>query len=330
VGQLERLACARTGGGESLRPIASFRVLGPPAPSRQVPLLEREPASEYEVWYIDSPHCSVAALWLDGVLWLSGDHVFVDGEALPLADAAPPGFTLAGSRRWAQIAPELGRRYVANANAAAPELGWLDKLLGKRAAPVEEVSLVLEFVDEPEPENLDDWLAALRRCGIEISWSGHEGDIGFHRIRKPLREGQTVQAALLEHAREDAELTKLMREYTQVWIEDGGDSPVEGRLIPDDPTGGWIETRELDDVVEDIHGSTGTWLDRATSNARRGHRHAVPGQVIIAALRRHLEQPAIVAVHSAPHDSVLAVHLLGGIDRSSGELVGFAVERVWT
>jgi hypothetical protein len=335
-----------------LRPNACFRVLGAPASGRSARLLEPEPAGEYEVWYVDSPHCSVAALWLDGVLWLAGDCVFVDGQALALGDAVPPGFTLAGSRGWVAIGPEVGCRYVATAGAArapdpsmtdrqasldalldvpaAPEPGRLAKLFGKRAPPIEAVALVIEFVDEPDPENLDGWLAALRRCGIEISWAGHEGDIGFHHIRKPLRDGQTVQAALLEHAREDAVLTKLVREYTQVWIEDGGEPPEDGRLVPDDPTRGWITELELDDVVDDIHSSTGTWINPYTSNARRGHRHAVPGAVIIAALRRHLEHPTVVAVHSAPVESVLAVHLFGGINRETGELVGFAVERVWT
>lgn len=56
----------------------------------------------------------------------------------------------------------------------------------------------------------------------------------------------------------------------------------------------------------------------------------LPGAAIVAALRQHVEQPTIVAVHSAPRDSVSAVHLLGGIDRASGKLVGFALHRVWS
>jgi hypothetical protein len=140
-----------------------------------------------------------------------------------------------------------------------------------------------------------------------------------------------VQAALLDHAREDPTLTKLMREYTQVWIDDGGEAPEARRLVPDDPTYGWIVELALDDVADHIYSATGTWINPYTSNARRGHRHVVPGSMVIAALRRHLEDPTVVAVHAAPVDDwVFAVHLLGGIDRKSGELVGFAIERVWT
>lgn len=53
-------------------------------------------------------------------------------------------------------------------------------------------------------------------------------------------------------------------------------------------------------------------------------------RIHLVALRRTVDEPTIVAVASAPAEPVLCVHLVGGIDRSRGELVGFALQRIWT
>ncbi len=100
--------------------------------------------------------------------------------------------------------------------------------------------------------------------------------------------------------------------------------------MEDDPTRGWIEDLELDAIASDVDGSNGAWLDPGTPHARPVWRATLSGTSILAALRRHMERPAIVAVHSAPEEAVLAIHLIGGVDPNDGAVVGFALARVWT
>lgn len=313
---------------------------------------------EHEAWLIDTAHASVAAVWLDGTLWLAGDrvHGIVGGvgERVAAGTEAPPGYASLGARPWTRIVPEAGARYVVGAGATqepdptigdrealldrmldvppAPAPGMLTRLLGRRNPPVEAAVLVIDLVEEAPPGELPTWLAELRARDVDLSWIGNEGGPGLvHAIRRPLASEPNVRAALLAHAREDAELTELVREHAEVWIEDGGgDVTEDGRLVPDDPTRGWIEHLELDAIADGVVGGASAWMDPGTNHARPAWRLVLPGATILAALRRHVEEPTIVGICSAPVEAVLMVHLIGGIDRGSNELVGFALQRVWT
>ena len=338
-----------------LRPHASFAVLGPAAPRRGNPLWPAHPDAEREAWIIDTLGTRVAALWIDGVLWLAGDTLYANGLPLePTAPDAPRELAALGTKHIAKVEPNQAARFVAIAGAARspdptladrqalldqildvpqpPEPSRLAKLLGKRPAPAEAAALIIDLVEAREPSDLRAWLADLRERGIDLSWAGSESGPGLlHEFTRPLRSDKDIQAALLDHARENTQITELIRESAEVWIEDGGEEvEEEGRLVPEDPTRGWIETLELDAIVDNLHGSTGAWLDRATPHARTSWSYELPGAAVLGALRRTLDQPTIVALHSSPRESVLAVHLIGGIDRTSGELVGFALQRVWT
>jgi len=340
-----------------LRLLAAHRVLGPPAPRRDKPRVPPNPPRQHEAWLVDTAHTSVAALWLDGTLWLSGDrvHAIVHGlcELLPSSPEAPPGSSL-GAGPWTRLTPEIGTRYVASAGAArdpdpaltdrdalldrmlelppspAPDL--LTKLLRPRSPPPEAATLIIDVVEEPAPVGLLAWLADLRARDVDLSWIGNEGGPGLvHTIQHPLREEPDVRTALLAHAREHAELTTLVREHAEVWLEDSGGIPVEeGRLVPDDPTCGWIEDLELEAITDGIKGHAGALLDPGTAHARTAWNLVLPGSAILAVLRRTVDKPTIVAVCSAPTEPVLTLHLVGGIDRVSGELVGFVLQRVWT
>lgn len=208
----------------------------------------------------------------------------------------------------------------------------LAKVFGKRSPPPEAAALVIDIVDEPAPVVLLEWLADLRARDVDLSWIGNESGPGLvHTIQQPLREAPDVRAALLAHAREHADLVALVREHAEVWLEDGGGAAVEeGRLVPGDPACGWIEELALEAITDGIEGHAGAWLDPGTSHARPAWRLFLPGSAILATLCRTVDQPAIVAVCSAPTDPVLTLHLVGGVDRSSGELVGFVLQRVWT
>jgi hypothetical protein len=303
------------------RAIASYRVLGPPGPRRQDRLFSDRSVS-HESWYVDTANSVVAALWQGGELWLAGDavHVIAGGVAVSLTprDEAPPGVAASACSRWVKVTPEIGSRYVA--------------LTGAAREGVEEVALVVDVVADPPPEDLSRWLAVLQEREVDLSWMGNEGGPGLvHAIRRSMAGQSSVRAALLDHAREDAELTQLVRESAEVWLESSDEPPIEaGRLVAEDPTRGWVEDLELDAIISNIRGTAGAWLDPGTAHARSVWRCVLSGAAILEALRNYVEQPTIVAVHSAPVDSVVCVHLIGGIDRSSGDLVGFARQRVWT
>jgi hypothetical protein len=276
----------------------------------------------HETWYVDTPNSVVAALWQGGELWLAGDavHVIAGGVAASLSpsDEAPPGVAASSRSRWVKVTPDIGSRYVAIAGAAREG--------------VEEVALVVDVVADPPAADLPSWLAVLREREVDLSWTGNEGGPGLvHAIRCPMGGQSSVRAALLGHAREDAELTRIVRESAEVWLESSGEPSVEaGRLVADDPARGWVEDLELDAIVNNIRGTAGAWLDPGTAHARSVWRYVLSGTAILEALQNYVEQPTIVAVHSAPEEAVVCVHLIGGIDRASGDLVGFALQRVWT
>lgn len=340
------------------RLLAAHRVLGPPAPRRGNPWSPPDPPRQHEAWLVDTAHTSVAALWLDDTLWLSGDrvHAIANGlrEPLPPSAEVPPGSTSLAAGPWTRVVPQIGTRYVATAGAARdpdpavadrdalldrmlelpppPAPGMLAKLLGKRTPPPEAAALVIDVIDEPAPVGLLAWLADLRARDIDLSWVGNESGPGLvHTIGQPVREPLDVRAALLSHAREHAGLVALVRGHAEVWLEDGGGVPAqEGRLVPDDPSCGWIEDLALDAITDGIEAHANAWLDPGTPHARPAWRLFLPGSAILATLHGTVNQPTIVAVCSAPTEPVLTLHLVGGIDRSSGALVGFVLQRVWT
>ncbi|MCX4241179.1 hypothetical protein [Paraliomyxa miuraensis] len=341
-----------------LRPVASYRVLGSPPPRRTFPRPKLELEVEHQAWLVDTTSTSVAAFWLDGSLWLSGHDAYAIGSGtrarLPPSEASPPGLENPEPRSWVSLVPKPNIRYVVTAGAAQapdptrtdptalldqildvpppPKPGLLAKALGMQALPPEAAALIIDTTDEPPPADLPAWLADLQARTIDLSWVANESGPGLvHSFRAPMHDETNVRAALLDHAREDPELTALIREHAEIWLLDGGGEPVEeGRLIPDDPTRGWIEDLELDAVARCIGGRAGSWLDPYTRQARLAWDLVLPGEAVLASLRELVEQPTIVAVVSATEEPVLAVHLVGGIDRQSGELVGFALQRIWT
>jgi hypothetical protein len=349
-----------------LRARASYRVLGRPALKRPWVLDTKDRSTPSEGWFVDGAEHVVAAVLCEGELWMAGDSVFADTQPSVLA-SGPQGapsevrwdehtlqsVTRPSERRWAKHKARPGR-YVAIAGAARspaegiidrealrehllatpaePAPGRLARLFGKRTAPVEAAALIIDLEEQAAPDSLPAWLQDLSARTFDLTWKGNEGGQGLvQTFRRPLAGTSDVRTALLDHAREDATLAQLIREQAAAWLEDcDGDAPVARRLVPDDPARGWVEDLELDTIATNISGATGAWLDAGTPHARLVWRSELPGSEILSVVRTLVEQPAIVAVHSQPEDSVVALHLIGGIDRSSGDLVGFVLSRVWT
>ena len=88
----------------------------------------------------------------------------------------------------------------------------------------------------------------------------------------------------------------------------------------------------LDQLASESRGSAGAWIDPSTANARRAHLHHLPGVSVVAQLRACVDEPAAVCITSQPDpdSAVLACHVVGGLDRRTGEVVGFVLARIWT
>jgi hypothetical protein len=330
---------------------ASYGVLGRPSQKRKG-MLEPDGSGPSEAWYIDGADAVVAARWSGDAFWMSGATVLVDGRpvATELGLAGAPTSTLP----WAKLDARRGR-FVAIAGAARmpthdpvereallahlldvppqPTRRGLARLFGPREALEGAAALIVDFDERPEPAGLLAWVEDLSERDLDLSWAGNESGPGLVQVfRRPLGDAPDVREALLDHARGDAKLAASIREFSEAWLEDhGGDVSFERRLVQDDPARGWVEALEIAVIAPQVRGGTGAWLEPGTPHARRAWRSELPGAAILAALCRHVEQPAIVEIQSEPEEEpVLALHLIGGIDPSSRELVGFALSRVWT
>lgn len=337
----------------------AFRVVGEPAARRSMtpvaPVAEHPP--EYEAWYVDARHQSAAALWLDGTLWLGGAAFHVQDDAarrLPFAAEGPPHLPGSAAPFWTRVTPEPGARYVVTAGTVAapagarslgrealldalverstPAPGRLARLLGKKPALPQGAALVLDATVSAPPRDLLEWLALLQTRGVDMCWSGHEGGRGLvHTFARPRQAGERVLDALLAHAR-DAALD--LGPEGQSNGAAGRPSPDAdcGMLVAGAPTRGYWQRVSLAALAAEVHGGTGTWLDPGTPHARLGYQWHIPGARIVEALHAHLDEPTVVGVAARPDldAAVLVYHLVGGIDRRRGEVVGFTLERVWS
>ncbi len=349
---------------------ATWRVTGEAAEQRTtMPFLPgRDPLSpEYEAWFVDTRRTAVAALWREGTLWLGGSAMYAVGEGVEtlMPTAQGPANAVEGAvRGWARATPTPGMRYVVVSSAGtrrdesarivtrrfaasssrptgtgeSPET-LAEALILAQLADVgnnrpEVAVLVIEVTANQPPDTLPVWLELLRGRGIDLSWRGNEAGPGLlHMFTRPLRRGQDVRAALLEHARGDAAVTAPIAEHAGVWLEGlTGAAPLAGQFLPGDPLQGYWHPVELDQLATDSRGSAAAWLDPGTVNARLVHLHHLPGANVVAQLQACVDEPAVVCITSQPDPdaAVLACHVVGGLDRSSGEVVGFVLARIWT
>ncbi len=349
---------------------ATWRVTGDPAERRMtMPFLPGHdpPSAEYEAWYVDTRRAAVAAFWSDGALWLGGSAIYAVGEGvetLPATAHGPASAKDGAVRRWARATPTPGMRYVViscagttrddsarivtrrfTASSSRPagasqspealaEALILAQLADAGNSRPEAAVLVIEVTEGDAPDDLVAWLDVLRGRGIDLSWRGNEAGPGLlHTFTRAPRLGQDVCAVLLEQARGDAAVTTPIAEHAGAWLEElGGAAPIAGQLLPGEPQGGYWHPVALEQLAADSSGSAGAWLDAGTANARLAHVHHLPGASVVARLCACVDEPAAVCITSQPDpdSAVLACHLVGGLDRRSGDVVGFVLARIWT
>ncbi len=325
------------------------------------------PGSEYEAWYVDTRRAAVAACWRDGTLWLGGSAMYAVGEGvetLASAGVGPGGVVDGRVRGWARLTPVPGMRYVviahagttrdesariitrrvaagaARATGAVESPGALaDALLLAQLADAgnsrpEVAVLVIEVTASEPADSLKGWLTTLRGRGIDLSWRGNEAGAGLlHTFTRTRRLGQDVHGALLEQAREDPAVHAQIAEHAGVWLEQlGRAAPLGEQLLPGEPLRGYWRAVDHEQLASGLAGSTGMWIDPGTATARLAHEHRLAGTSLVAEIHACIDEPAAVCIASQPDpdQAVLAAHFVGGLDRTSGEVVGFVLTRIWT
>lgn len=316
---------------------------GEPSSRRSgIPIVPADDASpiEFSAWYIDSAQASVTALWADGVLWLGGaacHAIGADARPLRLVTQGPPHLPPAPTPFWARVTPERGKRYVATTDPdAVPDpdrtlaRSALAQALGERGG----AALVLDAVASVTPANLAQYIASLRTWGVDLSWQGNEGGPGLlHSFTRARRPGERVRDVLLAQARHDEVLAGCIADAAHAWLEDQTDRiPDAGLLIAGRPERGYWHPVSLDELAGGVRGSAGAWLDPGTQHARLGYLQRLPGARVVLALRTLVDEPTIISLSSGPdpEQAVVTCHLVGGVDRRSGDVTGFVLERIWT
>jgi len=348
---------------------ATWRVSGDPAERRTtMPFLPgHDPLSaEYEAWYVDTRRAAVAALWRDGALWLGGSAMYALGEGvetLATSGQGPEAAVHGTVRGWARVTPTPGMRYVVTSSAGTTrdesariitrrfaassrptgesespgtlaEALILAQLADAGNSRPEVAVLVIDVSTRQDPDSLVGWLDMLQVRGIDLSWRGNEAGPGLlHTFTRARKLGQDVRAALLQHARGDTVVTAQIAEHASGWLAElAGAAPLGGQFLPGEPQHGYWHAVDLGHLAAGSRGSAGAWIDASTVNARLAHLHHLPSVSVVAQLHACVDEPAAVCITSQPDpdSAVLACHIVGGMDRSSGEVVGFVLARIWT
>lgn len=312
-----------------------------PARRTKIPIAPEDIAvDELEAWYVDAGRAAVAALWTGGVLWLGGAAVrAIDaGGAVDIGEIAGGPYDGAGRvTRWARVTPTPGVRYVVTSAdiwvdaAGSLTREALARRLVERSPAAGGAALVLDAAACEPPRDFLAWIASLQRDGVDLSWTGNESGPGLsHTFRR--RASGDVRLALREQARADEVIAGRIAEYVQTCLEDQTGAATGFRLLVDGaPERGFVCEVSRAELASGIRGGAGAWLDPGTARARRARTRCIPGASLVATMQQYVDGLAAIGVASQPDpEAVLMFHVVGGVDRDSGDLVGFVLERVWT
>jgi len=141
------------------------------------------------------------------------------------------------------------------------------------------------------------------------------------------------QEAILTAVRELPAVLPRMRAHiaeSDPWT--GEAEPGFTSFLDPDGRSGYLYAEPLEAFAEHSEAVRASFLDPGTPLGRAVEVERLSGHAIVDALSTHVERLDVVALHSAPtyDGSVLAIHVLGGRDALTGELVGVVLERVWT
>jgi hypothetical protein len=168
--------------------------------------------------------------------------------------------------------------------------------------------------------SLPTYVAALQERGFDISYYSNEGDgiVGVFDEDFPARVKHTA-TALLGYARRSELVAKCIS------VEPARRQEKGFKLLdPQNPERGWLKS-EVSMFVFGRQASIQRW------NKRKDEWDKIPASALLTLLERRITDLSVLAVHSSPEtESVVAVHVIGGKDRTTGRLVGLVIQRVWT
>jgi len=196
------------------------------------------------------------------------------------------------------------------------------------------VGMVLRALVVPDGIGLRAQVEALLRRGFDISYEGNEHAGTIATFAMPWPGGVVeVQEAILTAVRELPAVLPRMRAHiaeSDPWT--GEAEPGFTSFLDPDGRSGYLYAEPLEAFAEHSEAVRASFLDPGTPLGRAVEVERLSGHAIVDALSTHVERLDVVALHSAPtyDGSVLAIHVLGGRDALTGELVGVVLERVWT
>jgi len=168
--------------------------------------------------------------------------------------------------------------------------------------------------------SMESYVADLRAACWDISYYSNEADGLVGTFRDRFGKVRNTRTALVRYARKSAAVKK----YISSSIESARSAhPSYKLLAPKKPERGWLGD-ERDYLI-----ARRTSLQRW--NERKQEYDTVSGHQLFELLSLRLDDLDAISVHSSQeHDSVVALHFIGGRDRTTGELAGIVLQRVWT
>gem|GEM_PF-6568157 len=155
----------------------------------------------------------------------------------------------------------------------------------------------------------------------DISYYGNESDGLCGSFCVPWPKGiKRTKSSLIQVARKD----ELVRKYLDSGWEEARNP--ESKMKPLDknqPGFGWLRAEKERDVRRNI--VVKCW------NKQRQKPDRISSALLWEMLKYRIDDLDVLAIHSSREiESVVAIHLIGGRDRITGELTGIVLQRVWT
>jgi hypothetical protein len=155
---------------------------------------------------------------------------------------------------------------------------------------------------------------------LDISYYSNESDGLCGSFCIPWPKGvKRTKSGLIQVARKDA----LVRKYLDSGWEDARNpEPKMKPLDKKQPGFGWLRTENEREVRRNV--VVKRWN-------KRGKPDRISSDLLWEMLKHRIDELDVLAIHSSREiESVIAVHLIGGRDRITGELTGIILQRVWT
>ena len=168
--------------------------------------------------------------------------------------------------------------------------------------------------------SLTEYLNHFLNTGWDISFYSNESDgyCGNFSVDYPT-DASTTKDALATFAKTSEEVSKRMH------MKEEARRPSDAYQVFDSaqPELGWTYNADLFSCLRNI--------SIRKYNKRKDDWDRIPGRSMVQVMSHLLEDVDLLALHSSKeYESVIAVHVIGGKNKSNGKLEGIIIHRVWT